>query len=254
LGLGYDNLNRLTSATGPWGSGTLSYDGRGNITGQAFGSTSLGYIYDAQNRLSSVSGSRSTSYSYDAVGSVTAGNGAVYTYDAVPALRCVNCSTAAKIEYKYDGLVQRVSTTKANVTTYEFNAFNGDLLVEYTPGSANRLVEYIHLNGKRIAQRVSDNEGIQLIRLPPRSPNLNAFAERFVRSIKYECLNRMIFLGQHSLRHAISQFMAHYHAERNHQGLENRLVRPVPLIGSSQPVRRSQRLGGMLNYYHRIAA
>lgn len=99
-----------------------------------------------------------------------------------------------------------------------------------------------------------DREGIQLVRLPPRSPNLNAFVERFVRSIKSECLNRMIFFGQHSLRHAISQFMAHYHAERNHQGLANPLVRPAPLIAPSQPVRRHQRLGGMLNYYHRIAA
>ena len=97
-------------------------------------------------------------------------------------------------------------------------------------------------------------EGIHLIRLPPRSPNSNAFAERFVRSIKSECLNRMIFFGQHSLRHAISQFMAHYHAERNHQGLENRLVRPAPLVAPSQPVRRRQRLGGILNYYHRVAA
>ena len=53
-------------------------------------------------------------------------------------------------------------------------------------------------------------DGIHLIRLPPRSPNLNAFAERFVRSIKSECLNRMIFFGRDSLQHAISQFMSHY--------------------------------------------
>ena len=99
-----------------------------------------------------------------------------------------------------------------------------------------------------------DREGIHLIRLPPRSPNLNAFAERFVRSIKSACLSRMIFFGQDSLQHAISQFMAHYHAERNHQGLENRLVRPAPLIAPSQPLRRHQRLGGILNYYHRVAA
>jgi putative transposase len=69
-------------------------------------------------------------------------------------------------------------------------------------------------------------EGIQVIRLPPRSPNLNAFAERFVRSIKDECLNRMIFFGPASLQHAVRQFMAHYHSERNHQGLENRLPQP----------------------------
>src|SRR6267154_1402403 len=95
-------------------------------------------------------------------------------------------------------------------------------------------------------------EGIQVIRLPPRSPNLNAFAERFVRSIKEECLSRMIFVGQASLRHAITQYMIHYHSERNHQGLENRLLRPLCAVGESNaPVRRRQRLGGMLSYYHR---
>ena len=97
-------------------------------------------------------------------------------------------------------------------------------------------------------------EGIHLIRLPPRSPNLNAFAERFVRSIKSECLNRMTFFGQASLQHAIAHCMAHYHTERNHQGLANQLLRPVPIIAPSQPVHRRQRLGGMLNYYHRAAA
>lgn len=70
-------------------------------------------------------------------------------------------------------------------------------------------------------------DGVHLIRLPPRSPNLNAFAERFVRSIKSECLNRMIFFGRDSLQHAISQFMSHYHGERNHQGLGNRLLQPA---------------------------
>jgi putative transposase len=83
---------------------------------------------------------------------------------------------------------------------------------------------------------------------------LNAFAERFVRSIKSECLNRMIFFGQGSLQHAIGHFMAHYHAERNHQGLANQLLRPAPIIAPSQPVHRRQRLGGMLNYYDRVAA
>ena len=97
-------------------------------------------------------------------------------------------------------------------------------------------------------------EGIYVIRLPPRSPNLNAFAERFVRSIKSECLNRMIFFGQASLQHAIGHFMAHFPTERNHQGLANQLLRPAPIIVPSQPVHRRQRLGGMLNYYHRAAA
>jgi putative transposase len=97
-------------------------------------------------------------------------------------------------------------------------------------------------------------EGTHLIRLPPRSPNLNAFAERFVRSIKSECLNRMMFFGHASLQHAISHFMAHYHTERNHQGLANQLLRPAPITQLPRPVQRRQRLGGMLNYYHRAAA
>jgi hypothetical protein len=64
----------------------------------------------------------------------------------------------------------------------------------------------------------------------------------------------MIFFGQNSLQHASSQFMAHYHTERNHQGLGNSLLRPTPIVASSQPVHRRQRLGGMLNYYYRAAA
>ncbi|MHB8744854.1 MAG: integrase core domain-containing protein, partial [Sulfuricaulis sp.] len=67
-------------------------------------------------------------------------------------------------------------------------------------------------------RRLLQDDGIEIIRLPPRSPNLNAYAERFVRSIKEECLNRMIFLGEASLKHAVNEYMTHYHAERNHQG------------------------------------
>jgi hypothetical protein len=65
-----------------------------------------------------------------------------------------------------------------------------------------------------------------VIRLPPMSPNLNAYAERFVRSIKDECLDRMIFVGQGSLRRAVAEYMTHYHAERNHQGLDNPCASP----------------------------
>jgi putative transposase len=98
-------------------------------------------------------------------------------------------------------------------------------------------------------------EGIYVIRLPPRSPNFNAFAERFVRSIKEECLNRMIFFGQASLRRAIAQYVTHYHCERNHQGLGNRLLQPIADINElHHPVRRCERLGGILSYYHRQAA
>jgi transposase InsO family protein len=63
------------------------------------------------------------------------------------------------------------------------------------------------------------------VRLPPRSPNLNAYAERFVRTIKESCLDRMILMGELSLHRAVSQFVLQYHAERNHQGLENKIIR-----------------------------
>jgi hypothetical protein len=97
--------------------------------------------------------------------------------------------------------------------------------------------------------------GTEIIRLPPMSPNLNAYAERFVRSITDECLGRMIFLGQASLRRAISEFAAHYHTERNHQGLANRLIRPQRQeMASRGAIYRRQRFGGMLNYYYRAAA
>ena len=99
------------------------------------------------------------------------------------------------------------------------------------------------------------SSGVTVVRLPPRSPNLNAYVERFVRSIKSECLSRMIFLGEQHFRTAIDEYMEHYHLERNHQGLENRLVAPAQAAGErSGAVNRRERLGGMLNYYHRRAA
>ena len=104
-------------------------------------------------------------------------------------------------------------------------------------------------------RRLVEEGGTEVIRLPPMSPNLNAHAERFVRSIKDECLNRMIFFGQASLRRAIGEFMAHYHEERNHQGLENRLIRGIPSVAENEgAIHRRPRLGGMLNYYYRAAA
>jgi transposase InsO family protein len=93
------------------------------------------------------------------------------------------------------------------------------------------------------------------LKLPPRSPNLNAYAERFVRSIKESCLERMIFFGEGSLRKGIHEFVAHYHGERNHQGLGNRLIIPDESHAcNGRAIRRRERLGGMLNYYYRQAA
>jgi hypothetical protein len=95
--------------------------------------------------------------------------------------------------------------------------------------------------------------GIESVKLPPRSPNLNAYAERFVGTIKESCLYRMILFGEGSLRKVIREFVAHYHLERNHQGLGNRLITAESSQPNPGPIRRRQRLGGMLNYYHRAA-
>ena len=97
--------------------------------------------------------------------------------------------------------------------------------------------------------------GVTPVRLPARSPNLNAYAERFVRTIKESCLERMVLIGEGSLRRAVREFVAHYHHERNHQGLGNRLIHPPPTVPPPRgPVQCRQRLGGMLNYYYRAAA
>jgi putative transposase len=97
--------------------------------------------------------------------------------------------------------------------------------------------------------------GVEPIVLPPQSPNLNAHCERFVRSIKEEALNRMVMVGAPALSYVIHQYLAHYHAERNHQGLANQLIAPEPGLGSrSGPVRRRERFGGLLRYYYRDAA
>jgi transposase InsO family protein len=90
--------------------------------------------------------------------------------------------------------------------------------------------------------------------LPRRSPNLNAFIERFVRSIKEECLDRVIPLGEAHLRELIREYMIHYHAERPHQGLGGKLIQLADGHDADGPLVRRERLGGLLNYYYRKAA
>ena len=94
--------------------------------------------------------------------------------------------------------------------------------------------------------------GVESVKLPPRSPNLNAYAERFVRSIKESCSDQLILFGERSVRTAIQEFVAHYHHERNHQGLENKLIAPAVGVGENAgAIQRRERLGGLLNYYYR---
>ena len=100
-----------------------------------------------------------------------------------------------------------------------------------------------------------DREGEKPVRCPVRAPNCNAFAERFVRSIKDECLDHMILFGEASLRRALGACVAHYHVERNHHGVGNRLLVPLAKVGSANDqIHCRERLGGMLNFYYREAA
>ena len=97
--------------------------------------------------------------------------------------------------------------------------------------------------------------GVKLVRLPAQSPDLKDYAERFVGSIKRECLSRMILLGERHLRAAVRDYVDHYHEERNHQGLNNELISPAATdtVGTG-PVRCRERQGGMLQFYYRDAA
>jgi homeodomain-containing protein/integrase-like protein len=96
---------------------------------------------------------------------------------------------------------------------------------------------------------------VEPLALPARSPNLNAYAERWVRSVKEECLSKIILFGERSLRRALGEYVEHYHAERNHQGKGNVLLFPRDTnIHREGTVQCRERLGGLLRYYHQEAA
>jgi transposase InsO family protein len=104
-------------------------------------------------------------------------------------------------------------------------------------------------------RRILKQSGVTTVKLPARSPNLNAYAERFVRSIKSECLAKIIPLGERHLRKAVKEYTEHYHLERNHQGLNNELIEKLtdsPSMDAAVGCR--ERLGGVLSYYYRTAA
>jgi transposase InsO family protein len=107
----------------------------------------------------------------------------------------------------------------------------------------------------RAFHRLIEEAGVTCLVLPPRSPNLNACAERWVRSVKEECLSRIVLFGERALRHTLKQYEAHYHAERPHQGKGNVILLPsAQELGCHGPVRCCERLGGLLKYYHRMTA
>jgi hypothetical protein len=106
-------------------------------------------------------------------------------------------------------------------------------------------------------RRLIASGGVTPVALPPMSPNLNAHAERRVKSVKDECLSKMILFSESSLRFVLQEYCAHYHGKRNHQGKGNVLLFPsphVPTSGLRQPIRTRERIGGLLRYYNLEAA
>ena len=98
------------------------------------------------------------------------------------------------------------------------------------------------------------NEGVEPVRLPAKAPKLNAFAERFVLSVKSECLNKMVIFGEAHLRTVISEYSAHYHLERNHQSLGNNLLTSqTSPAANDEPIVCDERPGGVLKFYRRAA-
>lgn len=95
--------------------------------------------------------------------------------------------------------------------------------------------------------------GIRMVQTPYQAPNANAYAERFVRSIKEECLDYVIPFGEGHLRRTIAEYVEHYHRERNHKGIENTLIEGAPATDLVGRIRRRARFGGVLNYYERAA-
>jgi hypothetical protein len=128
------------------------------------------------------------------------------------------------MEEKPSGLVRRMfplqvlpdlQWVKNKIKNHVLLSAEGLLLLDRDP-----------LDTSQFRTRLS-SAGVTPIRLPPSSPNLNAYAERFVRSIQCECLSKLVLLGESHLRAAVREYVAHYHEERNHQGLDGQLLSPA---------------------------
>lgn len=161
-------------------------------------------------------------------------------------------------------VVMEVSTRRveiAGITPHPHEAFmiqSARQLTDHFDGFLLGKRYLIHDRDRKFTEAFDQylkDHGVEQVVLPPRSPNLNTHCERFVRSIKEEALNRMIFMGEASLRYTLNEYLAHYHSERNHQGLHNQLIAPELEVSeqTGQVVRR-ERLGGLLSYYYWEAA
>ena len=163
----------------------------------------------------------------------------------------------------YVVFVMHVATRRvhiAGLTPFPNELWMTQIARNLTMAEVGFLVDHRYLSHDRdgkycpaFAGRLTDG-GVTPVPLPPRSPNLNAHAERWVRSVKDECLSKLILFGEPALRTALRAYTEHFHGERNHQGKNNLLLFPREEIGQTGSVRCGERLGGLLKFYHRAAA
>jgi YD repeat-containing protein len=151
---GYDALDRLNTVSMPGiSSGSIVYSGTGNILSQQLGTNTLSYQYDSNNRVNTISGSRSQTFTYDVFGNVASNSRNQFQYDNGSMLRCVDCGTATEIRYDYDGAGMRVSETKGPFKTYFMYGSSGELMFETDSNGVKR--EYGYVGGRNIARKVS---------------------------------------------------------------------------------------------------
>ena len=149
----------------------------------------------------------------------------------------------------------------AGLTPYPNTAWMGQIARNTTMADSGFLSpgEYLlHDRDSKFTEAFDETlkaAGVKAVKLPAQSPNLNAHAERFVLSVKTECLSRVILFGEASLRRALSQFLEHYHGERPHQGKGNRILFPEEAANAARAgqVKCRERLGGLLRFYYRQA-
>ena len=173
LGMTYDGLDRLDTASGPWGAGSLNYDTLGNIQSMTLGAFQLNYNYDTSNRLDAVMGSRSYSFDYDVRGNVTNNGIRSFTFNLANQM-----VVSGSNSYQYDGHGKRVKSVSANGTEYSYYNRNGRLLYKYD--SNGTVSEYIYL-GDRLVAKNSEGPGafaptVAPTMSLPESANLNQIA------------------------------------------------------------------------------
>lgn len=144
---GYDGLNRLLKVDGPWGASRFTYDALDNLRTKQYGGLTQSYIYNADNRLVSISGDRTYTLGYDAQGNITQRNGDTFTFDQANRMT----SATGGGSYVYDGWGRRVKTTAPDgELTYTIYSRAGQLVQEYKP-SVEKRTDYLYLAGKLVA-------------------------------------------------------------------------------------------------------